>query len=146
MSTALSRCRMLEIFVLLAILSGCNRSSFSFAPVHGKITVDDKPLPQCRVMFAPIASADLENPGKPAFGTTQSSGDYQLTTFTTNDGAVIGEHWVTIINAGDDLPDDVPEFDRITSPEKVKVVAGRDNKIDIKLTSDVVKKYASDNR
>jgi hypothetical protein len=134
------------LFITLATLASCNRSPFTVAPVHGKITVDDKPLFQGKVMFAPIAQADQEKPGKPAFGTIQSNGDYRLTTFAADDGAVVGEHWVTIINIDEDLPDGVPEFDRITSPEKVKIVAAHDNEIDIKLTNDVVKKYASDNR
>jgi hypothetical protein len=124
--------------------AGCNRAEFTVAPVHGKITVDDKPLEQGKVMFTPISAAD-QNPGKPAFGSIEKNGDYRLTTFTTDDGAVVGEHWATIINVGEEVPDGVPEFSRLTSPEKVKVVAGNDNQIDIKLTSATVKKYRADN-
>jgi len=131
---------------LLAAIGGCGRNNFELAPVHGNVTIDDKPLFQGKVMFAPIPKAGEENPGRPASGTIQKNGDFRLTTFNKHDGAVVGEHWVTIINVGEDLPDDVPEFARLTAPKKVTVVAGKDNQIDIRLTSDVVKKYGADNR
>jgi hypothetical protein len=134
------------VVVGVMILAGCNRSHFNVAPVHGRVTIAGKPLVQGNVMFAPIASSGEQNPGKPAFGKIQPNGDFRLTTFTKNDGAVVGEHWVTIINIGDELPDGVPEFDRVTSPEKVIVVADKDNQIDIQLTAETVKKYRADNQ
>lgn len=133
-------------FSVIAILAGCNRSNFNLAPVHGRVTIDNKPLFQGNVMFAPIARAGQENPGKPAFGKIQSNGDYHLTTFAQGDGAIVGQHWVTIINVGEDLPEGVPEFARVTAPEKVTVTAGNDNQIDIRLTRQIVKKYGADNR
>ncbi len=129
-----------------AVLPGCNRTHFNVAPVHGRVTIAGKPLVQGNVMFAPIAKADEENPGKPAFGRIQPNGDYRLTTFAKNDGAVVGKHWVTIINIGDKLPEGIPDFDRVTSPEKVTVVAGKDNQIDIRLSAETVKKYRADNQ
>ena len=138
--------KQISIAVLVIFLAGCNRAHFTVAPVHGKVTIADKPLFQGKIMFAPLAQADRENPGKPAFADIQRNGDYRLTTLSKDDGAVVGEHWVTIINVGEDLPDGVPEFARITSPQKVTVVAGQDNQIDIKLTRETVKKYGSDNR
>jgi hypothetical protein len=132
--------------LLLTAIDGCNRNHFTMAPVHGNITIDNKPLFQGKVMFAPIPVGGEENPGRPASGTIQKNGDFRLTTFNKHDGAVVGEHWVTIINVGEDLPDGVPEFARLTSPTKVTVVADKDNQIDVRLTSDVVKKYGADNR
>jgi hypothetical protein len=139
-------CKIIAPLVVVAISAGCNRTYFNVAPVHGRISVDDKPLFQGRVMFSPIASGDQDEPGKPAFSGINQHGEYRLTTFAKDDGAVLGDHWVTIINLGEDLPDGVPEFDRITSPQKVTVVAGKDSQIDINLTSAVVKKYGAENR
>ena len=132
--------------VALSLLAGCNRSPYELAPVHGTVTVDDKPIFQGKVMFGPIAQGEEENPGKPAFGAIQSDGSYRLTTFDPNDGAVVGEHWATIINVEEDLPDGVPEFARVTYPEKVTVVAGEDNRIDIRLSRSVIRKYREDDR
>lgn len=130
---------------VLSFSSGCHRSPYTVAPVHGKVTVDDKPLMQATLMFAPIANGAEKNPGKPAFGTVESDGVYHLTTFTENDGAIVGDHWVTILNVKD-IPDGVPEFDRLSYPTKVKVAASHDNEVDIKLTAALIKKYKGDNR
>ena len=130
----------------LAILGGCSGNSFNIAPVHGKVSVADKPLFQGRLMFAPIAQGETDNPGKPAFGTIDKNGAYRLTTFKKDDGAVVGEHWVTIINVEEDLPDGVPEFDRLTSPNKVKVVAGKDNEINISVSKAAAEKLGDENR
>ncbi len=145
MSTTSRIRRFLELVVVVSILGGCNRSEFALAPVHGTVSIDDKPLAHGTIMFAPIAESDQHNPGKPAFGTLASEGEYNLTTFSNHDGAVIGDHWVTVLNVKE-FPKGVPEFDRITFPKKVKVTAGHDNEINIKLTSDIIKKYGGDNR
>lgn len=138
--------RLLELVVLSTFAVGCSKAQFAVAPVHGKISVDDKPLSHGTIMFAPIRGSEQKDPGKPALGKIDSNGDYHLTTFSKNDGAVVGDHWATILNVSKDLPKGVPEFDRITFPTKLKVVAGRDNEIDIKLTRDTIKKYGGDNR
>jgi hypothetical protein len=138
--------RLLELIVLSTFVVGCSKSQFTVVPVHGKVTVDDKPLSHGTIMFAPIRAAEQKDPGKPALGTIDSNGDYHLTTFSNDDGAVVGDHWATILNVSKDLPKGVPEFDRITFPTKLKVVADRDNEIDIKLTREIIKKYGGDNR
>jgi hypothetical protein len=72
---------------------------------------------------------------KPSVGRIRSDRSFQLTTFETNDGAIVGEHWVTIINYDEDnMSDGVPEFARIQVPEKKVAVARKDNHIDISLT------------
>src|SRR5215203_981465 len=115
--------------VLLLALPGCNRTSLNLAPVHGKITIDNKPLFQGKVMFAPVAKGDDVNPGKPAWGNIQSNGTFRLTTNKTDDGAVVGEHWVTIMNSEEKLPEGVPEFARLIAPKKATVAAKTDNEI-----------------
>jgi hypothetical protein len=131
---------------MLIAATGCSPSPYQLAPVHGTVTVNDKPMFQGKVMFGPIAKGDEENPGKPAFGVIQPDGRYRLTTFEPDDGAVVGEHWATIINVEEELPDGVPEFARVTFPEKVTVVAGKNNRINIQLSRDVIRKYREDDR
>jgi hypothetical protein len=97
-------------------------------------------------MFAPVAKGENNNPGKPALGKIESDGAYRLTTFDMNDGAVVGEHWVTIINSDEELPDGVPEFARFMVPKKFTVAPGKDNSIDIKLKSDIIEENREDDR
>jgi hypothetical protein len=139
----LCRIRLAFLFVV-AVVAGCDATTYETAPVHGTVAVDDKPLFQGKVRFAPVAQGQNTQTGKPAFGDIQSDGSYRLTTFEANDGAVVGEHWVTILNVGEDLPDGVPEFARVTLPEKVKVVGGKDNEIPIKPSRAIVRKYRED--
>src|SRR3990172_2569518 len=84
------------IAVVLA-MTGCSRSPYELAPVHGRVTLDGRPLSQSKVMFAPVEVGDNPNPGKPAFGLVQDDGSFVLTTYRTNDGAIVGEHWVSIV-------------------------------------------------
>jgi hypothetical protein len=128
-------------------LIGCGRSPYELAPVHGTIKLNEKTLPQGAVMFAPVAKGENANPGKPAVGVIQADGTYKLTTFEENDGAIVGEHWVTIVNHDEEnLPDGVPEFARIQVPVKKVVESGKQNQIDIILSRDDVRKYREDDR
>jgi len=83
------------IFVSAAV--GCQQNPYELAPVRGTVTIDGHPLSQAKVMFAPSEVGTNPNPGKPAFGLLQPDGSFVLTTYKENDGAVIGEHWVTVI-------------------------------------------------
>jgi|SoiMethySBSTD1v2_1073268.scaffolds.fasta_scaffold1329876_2 hypothetical protein len=132
--------------VLISSAIGCGQSGFNVAPVHGTVTANDKPLFQGRVMFAPSAKGENIQPGKPAWGDIDKNGNYRLSTFAPNDGAVIGDHWVTVINSSEELPDGVPEFSRIVLPKRMAVVAGKDNQLDIKLTSKTIKENREDDR
>ncbi len=132
--------------VPIALNAGCNRESLDLAPVHGIVSVDGKPLFQGKVMFAPVAKGDNTNPGKPAWSHIQPNGAYRLTTHKANDGAVVGEHWATIINSEEKLPKGVPNFSRFIVPKKMLVAAGKDNQIDIELTNEIIKENREDDR
>jgi hypothetical protein len=112
--------------------------------VHGKVAIDKKPLFQGKVMFAPVAKGDDVNPGKPAWGNIQPDGTFRLTTNKRDDGAVVGEHWVTIVNSDEKLPKGVPEFARLIVPKKATVAANGDNEINFAFSSSDVKKFAED--
>jgi hypothetical protein len=132
--------------VICLTWAGCNRSPYVLAPVHGKVTIDDKPLFQGRIMFAPSARGEETIAGKPAWGDIGPDGTYNLSTMKAGDGAIVGEHWVTVINSKEELPPGVPKFGRVMAPRRVQVVADKDNQIDIKLTSSVVRNYGEDDR
>jgi hypothetical protein len=129
--------------------AGCNRSPYELAEVSGSVLLDGKPLPKAKVMFAPVEVGDAVNPGKPAFGLLQPDGSFALTTYAMNDGAVVGEHWVTIINLQNpEQPAAIrgsatPLFSRISLPTRVRVQAGQTNRFDLKVTADDVRRYGS---
>lgn len=85
----------LSLLSLLAVLSaGCGQATDSNRPetfsVSGTVTQDGQPLEGATVSFhAADGSAG-------AVGITDASGNYTLTTFSAGDGAVAGDHKVTI--------------------------------------------------
>lgn len=77
--------------VALLLVSGCG-GKVDRPPVFkagGVIRLGGKPVPDALVQFIPAA-------GRPATGKTNSNGEFTLTTFNTNDGAVEGSHTVTV--------------------------------------------------
>ncbi|HEX3600731.1 MAG TPA: hypothetical protein VHU84_11350 [Lacipirellulaceae bacterium] len=60
------------------------------APVHGRLTNQGKPVGGATLTFL-CAGAP-----RPAIGKTDETGNYQLTTFEPNDGAIVAEHVVTV--------------------------------------------------
>lgn len=77
---------------LLLFIAGCGGGAArpEIAPVSGRVTYKGQPVEGAKVTF--------RTEGSPRVGTgiTNANGEYELTTFDTNDGAVVGEHRVTI--------------------------------------------------
>ncbi|HVK15727.1 MAG TPA: carboxypeptidase-like regulatory domain-containing protein [Fimbriiglobus sp.] len=59
--------------------------------VSGRISLDGKPLPGATVVFTPA-----DGNGNIASGRTNSDGEFRLTTFSTDDGAVPGDYKITV--------------------------------------------------
>jgi len=143
---------LLSCLAICLLLVGCSEAPpFDLESVRGTVTVDARPLTQGKVMFAPIASGDGLNAGKPAFGRIEPDGSYVLTTYHDEDGAIVGEHWVTIFGADKNVAQVTPvsnssgvapTFDRLAVTQKQTVVAGQENQIDIQLTTQDVARYA----
>jgi hypothetical protein len=128
--------------LLLVASVGCEKPPFDVAPVHGKVTVDGKPLAQGRLMFTPVSKQGELEAGKPAYGRIQPDGSYVLYTYGDDDGAVVGEHGVTVINTDDTSKDaNAPRFTRVSLPRRYQVVAGQDNEIDIEISKLEVAQY-----
>ena len=143
--------RLAIVLVALAVAAGCSKPPHDVAPVRGTITIDGKPLGVGRVMFAPASKGDGLNAGKPALGIIQPDGSYVLGTYGEDDGAVVGEHTVTILGPRKNspqttpvsIPPSGPMFDRLTVPRRFSVVAGQENQIDIALTTQDVARFAA---
>ena len=78
----------------LSTFSGCSPASNrpKLVPVSGTVKFKGAPLPNATVTFMPEGSAP-RNP----YGTTDKDGNFQLTSYDTNDGAVPGDYMVTIV-------------------------------------------------
>lgn len=83
--------RRILICALAAGLVGCTQvEDVRRYPVSGTVTQKGKPLEGAIVAFTPEAD------GRPASGTTDSSGKYVLTTLVSGDGAVPGSYNISI--------------------------------------------------
>ena len=84
-------------FSVCVIMIGCKGSDApAVAPVSGRVMYKDKPVVGAHVNFSP------ENGGRIASGITDSSGQYTLSTYATNDGAILGKHRISVIAHGPD--------------------------------------------
>jgi hypothetical protein len=127
--------RLLFASLLLAPCLGCGDTNY--ATVSGTVTLDGQPLPRGMVQFVPV------NDMPTATGEIGADGKYKLST-ADQSGAYVGKHKVRI-EARAEQKDERDTFpvslipERYTSEETSKleyeVVAGKNNVIDIKLTS-----------
>lgn len=132
--------RRIAVAVLVVAVAGCGSSDdqMETSSVTGTVTYDGKPVATGTVMFTPVGG------GPPATGQIQEDGTYQLRTYEEGDGAVFGEHKVTItaLDMGSGLPEDmatepkplVPEkYGRDTTSGLTATVASGENTIDFPL-------------
>ena len=75
--------------IALALMAGCGPDRPETAPVSGRITLGGQPVATGRIIFYP-------EQGRSAIGAIGPEGVYTLTTFEPGDGALLGEHQVTI--------------------------------------------------
>lgn len=118
-------------------LMGCGTGGPRTAPVQGTVTYQGKRVPYGSIMFqpddGPAATANIQD------------GVYHLTTFRDGDGAILGNHRVTVISLvdqGDRLPEDRSPLPPALVPLKYSfpdqsgltaVVQDRPNTIDFQL-------------
>ena len=91
-----TRFRLLSIAYCLLVLSGCSGDMPKLGTVHGKVTLDGKPLADAGVVFTPIDG------GRQSMAVTGTNGKYALTYLRDIRGAKIGQHSVRISVADDE--------------------------------------------
>jgi len=74
--------------VVLGLFAGCSQSET--VPVTGTVMLDGQPAANADVIFTPTK-------GRVASGHTDASGRFTLSTLKPDDGAVPGEHKVTVV-------------------------------------------------
>ena len=97
-------------------VSGCSGSSEDkwtkqrpqTYPVNGIVTFNGKPLPEATVVFH-SNSGDSQA----AVGRTNQAGEFQMRTFEDGDGAVAGEHHVTVTCVKTEGPPEGANLDEI---------------------------------
>jgi hypothetical protein len=126
------------LFLLLTVAClGCGSKSSTLARVHGKVELDGRPLAKGNISTIPTA-------GRGARGLIEN-GEFELSTFSTNDGATPGVHQVAILayeNTGGGAESGpskplVPQryLNAATSELTIEVKAGEVNTPTLKLTS-----------
>jgi len=109
-------------------------------PVSGKVTYRGKPVAGASVAF--------RAPGAPrlAVGTTDEAGNFRLTTFEPNDGAVLGTHVVTVNRRSSASTAGIPTVEDVASgklsTEEINAAIDRSGAVASKTRSELPAKYA----
>lgn len=92
-------CRTPTRLVLLALglaTLGCSHDPPT-GKVQGRVTLSGRPVGPGKVFFLPDRSKGTQGP--PAEGDLGRDGNYELSTFGSGDGAVVGHHRVEIVES-----------------------------------------------
>ncbi|MEO0530753.1 MAG: hypothetical protein AAF266_09300 [Planctomycetota bacterium] len=130
--------------IAVACLGCGSGGDYRVAPVTGKVLVDGEPLTAAKVMFTPVASEGGMMAGKAGLGTVKDGGSFAVSTYGSRDGAVVGDHRVTIIDRKD-TPSDGRRLGvrRVRLPDTYTVVSGQDNEFAIELSAQIIKRHAT---
>ncbi|MCC9609154.1 hypothetical protein LOC68_06655 [Blastopirellula sp. JC732] len=99
----------------LLLASGCGSEDFPLGHVTGRVTCQTQPITNATILFTPVAKSGSTLVGKPATSKLGPDGSFELTTYQTHDGAVLGSHRVTVMFDGQEL-DSVPLIEE-SNPE-----------------------------
>lgn len=80
---------------------------FPTATASGTVTCEGTPVANVRVYFSPKSTGDSSLAGKSGWGTTTDDGNFVISTYGEQDGAVIGTHDVRV---GSPHPERFPDF------------------------------------
>ena len=73
----------------VTFLVGCSRDGPEIAPVEGTVYLDGEPLEGAYLKFQPPN-------GRPSVGVTDANGEYEMIYSRQENGALVGEHTITI--------------------------------------------------
>jgi hypothetical protein len=121
------------IIVSLILMSGCGGDRPSVVPVSGKVLIDDKPLTFGTVVFSP-------KNGRQSTGVINKDGTFSLTCYKLNDGAIIGDHKISV-SATESLNADTalkwytpPKYSEASKSGLTQEIKGANDSVIIRLT------------
>jgi len=121
---------------LLAVIGGCGSDELPVAPVEGKVLYNGKPLEFGSVLFQP-------NVGPSGRGTIGPDGTFKLSTYGTEDGAVLGKHRIRIAcfesqgpNAPPQDPNQEPTLGKSLIPRKYTNADTSGLEVEVKKTNE----------
>jgi hypothetical protein len=121
MSRARSMIAVLLATTLPVLIIGCG-DDLNLGKVAGVVTLDGKTVPDASVVFTP------KGPGRPSQTKTDANGRFVLSFNASNQGALVGDHSVTVSTA--DITDDGRNI-----PELIPAQYNRKGSIDVTVTS-----------
>lgn len=130
------------LLLLLTLSTGCGSAEAEnlreVYPVTGKVFYKGEPIPDGMVSLTPVTSTNDEKPFYAPRGTVDENGMFNISTYSTGDGAPPGEYKVSFTWVGslkgvsedeeDKLPEKLPR--KYTNPETSGItvtVQNRDN-------------------
>ena len=129
----------LLLLISVVCVAGCGGSDLKeleVAYVEGKVTLDGTALDSGRIFFYPTSDDTRSGViGKPAQGIVASDGSYELTTYHSGDGAVVGTHRVTVMEESKETAPDADTKQIGFLKGTVTVSAGKTNTIDVNLSA-----------
>lgn len=78
-----------SLFTVLLVAAGCNDGRPPRVPISGKVLIDGQPLQYGYVQFIP-------NGARPSGGRLNEKGEFSLSCFEKQDGAVLGLHRIAV--------------------------------------------------
>ena len=79
------------------LLCGCSSGDFRTAPATGRVICEGQPVPHVMVFFEPLqTNTKSALVGKQGFAIAKEDGTFSISTYGTNDGAVVGPHRVRV--------------------------------------------------
>jgi hypothetical protein len=105
--------------LLALVQTGCGGP----AEVKGHVTLDGKPVSGATVLFVPEPGSSA----RPASGLTDGEGNFRLTTYRPNDGAVPGTYKIVVTKSeGVPSPPDPDHASKKRALDYERRIAGRD--------------------
>lgn len=132
-------CGIVCFSLMLATISGCGdgRTRMDRARVIGRVICEGQPAAHVMVYFMPKLEGKKGNVGKFGMGSADADGNFSISTYDTNDGAVVGKHYVRVGPPKGEKPSDF-KCDCVLNEEadimEVEVVGGQQNVFEVKLT------------
>jgi hypothetical protein len=141
---ALYAASLLSTVFAAMLLTGCSGDTMATGSVSGKVTYEGKPVEGGSLTFVPDSPT---GGGKPGVATIAADGTYRVSTYGTNDGAVIGKHKIRFspnivapaakeLKTGESAPPSPaptsPYSGLLLKPDTVEIKAGS-NTVDIEL-------------